>query len=239
MMFFLMDQPSQKQFEDLSQRYEQMDIGSVQSLVKLLRVGSDLLAGFEKMLKGYNLSQARFLVLVVMNRVPDQPVSPSTLADKIGVTRATMTGLLTGLEKEQLILRLPDKEDRRRSQLKLTLKGIQTLEAILPDYYSRISMLMQDITEADQAHLIRILDKVALGIPNLTGSAKCPGNSLDVLPYEPIYLDEIIELILFIQQSEFNIDITADDQPDLNDIPGFYQQGKGNFWVALKHGMVA
>ncbi len=40
------------------------------------------------------------------------------------------------------------------------------------------------------------------------------------------------ELISKIQREEFAIPITLDQQPDLADIPGFYQTGKGNFWIA-------
>ena len=42
----------------------------------------------------------------------------------------------------------------------------------------------------------------------------------------------MLALILPIQREEFGIAITAEDQPDLDDIPGFYQQGVGDFWVA-------
>jgi N-acetylglutamate synthase-like GNAT family acetyltransferase len=35
-----------------------------------------------------------------------------------------------------------------------------------------------------------------------------------------------------IQREEFDIPITAKDQPDLQDIPSFYQTGTGDFWVA-------
>ena len=48
----------------------------------------------------------------------------------------------------------------------------------------------------------------------------------------------MIDLILLIQQVEFGFPITVEDQPDLLDIPGFYQQGSGNFWVALAAGEV-
>jgi N-acetylglutamate synthase-like GNAT family acetyltransferase len=47
------------------------------------------------------------------------------------------------------------------------------------------------------------------------------------------YKQSIIDLILRIQTGEFNVAITASDQPDLQDIPGYYQQGAGNFWVAI------
>ena len=44
---------------------------------------------------------------------------------------------------------------------------------------------------------------------------------------------QVVDLIVSIQQKEFNIPITAEDQPDLSDIPDYYQKNHGNFWVAL------
>ena len=32
--------------------------------------------------------------------------------------------------------------------------------------------------------------------------------------------------------------ITAEDQPDLQNIPDFYQSGNGNFWVAINEGKI-
>jgi N-acetylglutamate synthase-like GNAT family acetyltransferase len=58
---------------------------------------------------------------------------------------------------------------------------------------------------------------------------------IQIVPFSEPYLSGIVDVILPIQQSEFNIPITLEAQPDLLDIPGFYQRGKGNFWVAL-HG---
>lgn len=51
--------------------------------------------------------------------------------------------------------------------------------------------------------------------------------------YHPQYQAQVIDLILNIQQKEFGVSITLEDQPDLLNIPNFYQQGNGNFWVAL------
>ncbi len=47
------------------------------------------------------------------------------------------------------------------------------------------------------------------------------------------YQEDILDLIVNIQQKEFKIAITAEDQPDLCNIKDFYQKGKGNFWVAV------
>lgn len=54
-----------------------------------------------------------------------------------------------------------------------------------------------------------------------------------IIEYAASYQEDIIALILSIQQDEFHVAITREDQPDLSDIPGFYQQGKGNFWLAV------
>lgn len=43
---------------------------------------------------------------------------------------------------------------------------------------------------------------------------------------------DVADLILQIQNAEFGIPITLAMQPDLDDIPGFYQTNSGNFWVA-------
>src|SRR5690625_1873108 len=44
---------------------------------------------------------------------------------------------------------------------------------------------------------------------------------------------QVVDLILQIQQQEYNISITKDDQPDLFAIESYYQTGNGNFWIAL------
>lgn len=56
---------------------------------------------------------------------------------------------------------------------------------------------------------------------------------MEVLGFIPVFTQGVRDLIVPIQQDEFGIAITYDDQPDLQDIPGFYQNGTGNFWVAL------
>lgn len=61
---------------------------------------------------------------------------------------------------------------------------------------------------------------------------------IEIAPFAPEHAAGVVAVILPIQQSEFDIPITLDGQPDLMDIGGFYQQGNGNFWVALHAGEV-
>ena len=56
---------------------------------------------------------------------------------------------------------------------------------------------------------------------------------IEIVPFASAHADSVIAVILPIQQSEFSIPITLDEQPDLRNIPAFYQRGYGNFWVAV------
>jgi N-acetylglutamate synthase-like GNAT family acetyltransferase len=56
---------------------------------------------------------------------------------------------------------------------------------------------------------------------------------IQIVPFAPQHVEGVGALIVGIQRDEFQIPITLEDQPDLQDIPAFYQQGAGNFWVAV------
>ena len=70
----------------------------------------------------------------------------------------------------------------------------------------------------------------------------------DVLPkFEPVttihkygdfYQQGIFDLIVPIQREEFGIPITPDEQPDLKDVKNYYQEGRGNFWLAVQNWQV-
>lgn len=60
--------------------------------------------------------------------------------------------------------------------------------------------------------------------------------TLDIQPIGNIYSEQVIDLILNIQQKEFNIPITIEDQPDLLQIESFYREKGGNFWGAFIEG---
>jgi N-acetylglutamate synthase-like GNAT family acetyltransferase len=61
---------------------------------------------------------------------------------------------------------------------------------------------------------------------------------IQIVPFVQSDQAGVLEVILPIQQAEFAISITAEDQPDLLAITDFYQTGNGGFWVAKADGRV-
>ena len=82
-----------------------------------------------------------------------RPRQPAWLT-KTGVTRATISGLLDGLEKDGLIGRRPDPEDRRLIRVHLTAAGRGFLDKIRPGYCRWLSSIMTPLDEEERQQLV-------------------------------------------------------------------------------------
>jgi DNA-binding MarR family transcriptional regulator len=166
-MFLLRDLPKYECIRHLAERYPQVDPRAVEAFLVLWRTATDTFSAFEAFLQQHKMSQGKFTVLMILNREPEQGVNPSELAERAGVTRATMTGLLDGLEREKLISRQGDRADRRRAVVRLTPTAIEFLKGMLPDYYTSLHELMADLTEADKEQLTGLLMKIGKRLPQV------------------------------------------------------------------------
>jgi DNA-binding MarR family transcriptional regulator len=166
-MFYLRDLPKYEAIRQRASRYPDLDARALEAFLVLLRVASDVLDGLEALLASYGTSQGKFTVLMLLNREPDVGVSPSDLAERSGVTRATITGLLDGLEREKLILRQGDRDDRRKAVVRLTPRGLKMLEAMLPSYYRQVSELMGCLSDSDKTKFVDLLMRVNERLPSL------------------------------------------------------------------------
>lgn len=59
---------------------------------------------------------------------------------------------------------------------------------------------------------------------------------MEIVSFDEQYKDEVIQLVSFIQQHEFHVNITPEEQPDLQDIKGYFKDG--SFWIAIDQGKV-
>jgi len=98
------------------------------------------------------LQPVQRLALAYLGRCNRYSDTPGALADYLGLTKGTVSQSLNHLEREGLIERLPDPEDRRRVRLRLTpagrsrLRGVgalgEALGALEPE---RVARLAEDL----------------------------------------------------------------------------------------------
>ncbi len=61
---------------------------------------------------------------------------------------------------------------------------------------------------------------------------------MEIIRYDEKYKQQIIDLILRIQNDEEKIGLSLAEQPDLLDIPMYYDRNGGGFWIAVEQGAV-
>ena len=159
-MLQLKDLPDRDIISRFAERYPDANVDAVMAFLKVLQVGTDLSLALNHYLAGFDLLQGRWWVLILLMREPDKRATPSQLAAKAGVSRATMTGLLDGLYKEKLINREHAKGDRRQVEIRLTAAGQAKLDAVMPGYYQRVSALMASLDVTSSQHMIEALTKL-------------------------------------------------------------------------------
>lgn len=105
------------------------------------------------------LSEGKFVLLFLLHEQADG-LSPHQLADGAGVTRATITGLVDGLERDGFVLREPGQGDRRLVMVKLTTRGKSTAAKLFKEHTDWIGSLFAGLGTADKARLSDLLARV-------------------------------------------------------------------------------
>ncbi|RCJ21487.1 MarR family transcriptional regulator [Nostoc sp. ATCC 43529] len=151
--------------QNLAQLYPELDVASVEACLAFLRATADVQAALETHFARYGLSMGKFTLLMQLSQANEQGLTPSECAERSGVTRATITGLLDGLEKDELVERKPFPNDRRMLSVHLTEKGRSLMAKMLPDHFCRTTSLMAHLATDEKKTLIELLQKLQAGIP--------------------------------------------------------------------------
>lgn len=56
---------------------------------------------------------------------------------------------------------------------------------------------------------------------------------MQLKPYEDKYKNQVIALILYLQNYDNKVDLSLEQQPDMNAIPRYYFETGGNFWIVV------
>lgn len=143
--------------------FPDLDPSALEAYLHILRAG-DVLARFGgDYIENHGISRGRFTVLMLLlDKLDNEPIAmtPAALADGANVTRATMTGLIDSLLKDELVEIRACTTDRRQKLVRLSLKGSAFLEGMLPGYFGRIARLMQSLPVAERRTLVGILEGI-------------------------------------------------------------------------------
>ena len=162
-LLMLKDLPRYECLLDAARSFPDLDPSACEAFLNLLRAGDEAYRQSEAFFNEHDISPGRFTVLMLLSdKLGGDPLpqTPAELAEKAGVARATITGLVDTLERDGLVTREHDSDDRRMMHVHLTQKGHATLKEILPGHFKRMAALMAPLSEHERKTLVRLLDKV-------------------------------------------------------------------------------
>lgn len=105
-----------------------------------------------------NCSKNEMLVLMLLYRSSD--VNMTQIAEYLNVPLNTATGIVTRMEKKEIVLRIRSLEDKRVVTIVLTDSGKQQLQSILQAFMSYGQQVIGSLTAEEITLMGKVIDKV-------------------------------------------------------------------------------
>lgn len=135
--------------QKFNQHFPAIDVKSLRTYMLMRKLSTDLDVALDSYFSQYNLSVGRFTLLILLEVSPEG-LMPSELAHQVGVTQATISGLINSLEKAGFVQRATHHRDGRAFVIKMTPQGSEFVQKISPDYYARVEAFMNEFNDEEK-----------------------------------------------------------------------------------------
>jgi DNA-binding MarR family transcriptional regulator len=138
---------------------------AVQAIIWLFRAFNAASNAQSEELRPAGLSPSAFNVLMALVNTPEHTLEPCQLAERLLVSRPSMTGLLDTLQSKGLIERHAHPEDRRRILVVLTDAGRTLLDRHFPTHYREQNQLLSGFSAEELEQLVVLLRRIPGATP--------------------------------------------------------------------------
>lgn len=150
-----------------------LDTGPMALIGRVTRLSAHLSGEMNKTFASHGLNGASFDVLATLLRSgPPHALSPNQLLATMMVTSGTMTNRIDQLEKDDLVARVRNQNDKRSVLVQLTAKGQRTVDAAVTDHVETQKRLVDGVSLEDRASLNELLQGYLSDITSKQNAAK-------------------------------------------------------------------
>lgn len=111
----------------------------------------------------FGLTPAQFQMLTVINRLQSEKITQRRLGQQMYVSFPNVTVMLARLERDGLIERTVNQEDRRERFVSITKKGRKLLERIWKEQPAQLERVMAGLNNDERLQLAQLLNKMING----------------------------------------------------------------------------
>jgi DNA-binding MarR family transcriptional regulator len=151
--------PSIRLAPDFDLLYPAASVTATECAMNLVFTADLLQKRIATLLQPFHLTPASGLVLSMLAEAAS-PLPPNEIADRLIISRATVTGLLDSLERRAYIRRRPHPSDRRMILADITEAGRQTASAFRPIVHQQEKEWFGVLGEEEQQQLLSVLHRV-------------------------------------------------------------------------------
>jgi len=142
------------------ERFPKLDFEDLEVALAVQRASVALDRSLAVEAKPYGLTPVGLQTLISVLLASAGPLSLTDLGDELRVTKANVSLVLAGLEKQKLIRRKADPKDGRKIRATLTKKGEQVLEEIMPAALAAVHTAMAPLSKRDRESLKRLSQRI-------------------------------------------------------------------------------
>ena len=134
------------------------EVLALSTFVKLMRATESVSADIHTALADSSLSTSQFGILEALYHLG--PMSQKDMAGKILKSPGNITLVVDNLEKNELVVRNRNENDRRSYIISLTRRGEELIRHIFPGHAENIQKRMSRLSLDEQKQLSRLLKKL-------------------------------------------------------------------------------
>lgn len=118
---------------------------------------------FNKRLEKYGTTRIQWIAMYFLLKA-DKPMSQKELAALMNVQDPSLARLIDRMERDGLLQRIENPQDKRVKFLELTETGRSKAEALMPQGEEFSNLLLENVTDEEIENFHRVLDKMLKNI---------------------------------------------------------------------------
>jgi DNA-binding MarR family transcriptional regulator len=149
----------------LRERFPDVDFSDMDVALALGRASVALDRSLATQVRPHGLTPVALQMLISVYIADTGPLSLAELGDELRVTKANVSLVLAGLEKQKLIRRRSDPGDGRKIRAAVTKRGERLLAEVIPGAVDAIHMAFGELPKPDRARLKVLAQRVGQQLP--------------------------------------------------------------------------
>jgi len=144
---------------DFEKRYPDASPTATEAAMNLVRTADMLVKRINVLVQPFGLSPSSALALsVIVNE--EVPLPPNEIAERLIISRATITGLLDSLERRGYVRRMPHSSDRRMLLIEPTESGRSVANEFRLVVHKHQKQWLAVLSESEQGQLVNTLHRL-------------------------------------------------------------------------------